>query len=111
MTELQGNERACPHCDGTGRGPQTGQIGAIVAMVGLVPFDCQNCNGTGKIGKSRRDKPKLLVCVFWRLAGPVDRSIVAAHHLGVGPTVEADAPVRAAIPMRACDLLRSVVAK
>lgn len=44
-----GSERQCPHCDGTGRGPQRGAWGAILTQTGRIPAECQNCGGTGKI--------------------------------------------------------------
>lgn len=41
--------RTCPHCDGTGCGPQHGAWGAALTSAGVLPADCQNCDGSGVI--------------------------------------------------------------
>lgn len=39
----------CPHCDGTGKGPQNGAWGAVLTAYGVLPAECQNCMGRGVI--------------------------------------------------------------
>lgn len=39
----------CPHCDGTGKGPQSGYWGAVLTASGHLPAECQNCLGAGVI--------------------------------------------------------------
>lgn len=41
--------RDCPHCGGSGKGPQSGYWGAALTAAGSIPAECQNCMGSGVI--------------------------------------------------------------
>lgn len=43
------SERVCPHCNGSGRGPQNGAWGELLTQAGVIPAECQNCGGRGSI--------------------------------------------------------------